>query len=134
MYEVLNKVGGVGLAANQVGIDMRLFVARIDNKPYYFLNPKILEERGKQDSMEGCLSVPNFTSKVVRPAEIELLWTTIEGEIKTERFKGFNACIVSHEMGHLEGRLFIDYLPEFKQQKAKKKVEIWKRRQRKQSS
>lgn len=132
MYEVMQKVKGVGLAANQIGVDMQLFVAKINNKPYYFLNPKILEEVGEQKSIESCLSVPGYMDTVPRPREIVVEWTTIEGETRQERFIGFNACIVSHEIDHLHGRLYIDYLPEFKREKAKKKVEIWKRRQKKQ--
>lgn len=132
MYETMNKVRGVGLAATQIGVDLNIAVAKINGNPYFFINPVILHEEGEQKVVEGCLSVPYFTAMVTRPRKIEVKWDTIEGSVNQEIFEGFNACIVKHELDHLVGKLFIDYLPEYKREKARKKVEIWKRRQKKQ--
>ena len=134
MFDTMRKVGGVGMAANQIGVDMQLAVAYINGRAYNLINPEIIEEKGEQQSEEGCLSIPGgFLATIKRPTELILKWTTLENEEKKERFIGYSAAIVKHELDHLAGILFIDYLPEFKREKAKKKVEKWKRLEKRRS-
>lgn len=130
MYKTIITIRAVGLAAPQVGVNLRLVVMRLSNKPYFMVNPEITHSIGSTKSFEGCLSVPGFTDTVTRSSEVTVKWLDLEGNLNTEHFVGLNACIIQHEIDHLEGKLFIDYLPEFKRTKAKKKVELWTRRNR----
>jgi peptide deformylase len=114
MFETMKKVGAVGIAANQIGVDMQLAVAYINGRPYNLCNPVIIEEQGSQQSEEGCLSIPGFSAQVTRPTEVTLQWTTIENEKKEERFIGYSAAIIKHELDQLYGKLFIYYLSDFK--------------------
>lgn len=102
---------GVGLAANQVGIDQRLFLAKIGKTFEPFINPEILEY-GKEidEQFEGCLSIPDLFGFVKRPKEVTVKYTTPEGKAVTKTLKGMPARIIQHEMDHLNGRLFIDHV------------------------
>lgn len=114
---------GVGLAAPQIGKNLRVFVMRTNGNIKTVINPKIISiskektsENKKKDNevLEGCLSVPCFYGSVSRAKRIKISYTTEEGKQTTETFKGFPARIVQHEIDHLEGNLFIDRLLEQK--------------------
>lgn len=113
---------GVGLAAPQIGKNVRVFVAKTPKEIKVVINPKVLEiikgqpkkkKRGKK-IMEGCLSLVNFYGPLKRPGKIKLGYTTEEGKEKVETFTGFAAQIIQHEIDHLNGILFVDRLIEQK--------------------
>lgn len=104
---------GVGLAATQIGIGISLFIMKPDNKSpiMAFINPEIIEvidtqEKGKKDSLEGCLSIPRIWSPVKRPKQVFLKYQDADGNTSEEWFKGFDAVIIQHEIDHLNGILF----------------------------
>lgn len=123
MIETMHKFDGIGLAAPQVGISQRLLV--IDVSPLeknadamVFVNPVILESWGEKNIEEGCLSIPGVREEINRPEEILLQYYTTEGESKTEKFNGWPARVIQHEIDHLNGVLFTDYLSPVKQKLA----------------
>lgn len=112
---------GVGLAAPQIGVGLRLFIIKKDKKAPVktFINPKILSStpvdkskptnKPKKDEtsrLEGCLSIPRIWGKVVRSKKVVLEYTDLENKTQTEEFSGFEATIIEHEMDHLNGILF----------------------------
>src|SRR3989344_8853941 len=109
MREAMKKSNGIGLSANQIGLDMHFFVAQAEGKFYAVFNSKISKASGENARMEeGCLSVPDVFGEVSRPAKI-----TLEGQDKTgKKIKikawGLLARIFQHELDHLDGKLFID--------------------------
>ena len=110
-YIALSYKNCVGLAHNQIGGDKSVFVAKIDNKWRYFINPMIVSTSSKSHNLvESCMSFPNKYSKVKRYLEIELYHqvkarSDIKGEaFITERFEGFNAIVIQHEIQHLGGK------------------------------
>lgn len=115
MLAVMYAAPGRGLAAPQVGIAERIFVMDTtwkdgDPSPMVFINPEILEVSEAQAvNEEGCLSIPDRTSRVSRPAEVKLRWQDLDGEVQTGVFDGFAATCVQHERDHLDGVLCIDY-------------------------
>lgn len=119
MFETMYASDGIGLAAPQVNRSIRLFI--IDGTPYadkvpemvdfkkVFINPYILEEEGKNVSMdEGCLSIPNIREDVTRQEEVVIEYYDENWELKEERYTGFPARVIQHEYDHLEGILFTD--------------------------
>ncbi|MDC7224552.1 MAG: peptide deformylase [Spirochaetales bacterium] len=114
---------GVGLAAPQVGRNERFFIVHLseDDKPLYFFNPQIIGTSEKLSSYdEGCLSIPDFWGKVKRPASITVQAWNRRGRPFTIEAEGFLATVIQHEYDHLNGKLFIDYLPERKRDKISK--------------
>lgn len=108
MIATMHNSNGVGLAANQIGLNMALFVANLDGKDRTFLNPTIRESFGEQSSLEGCLSVPTIRGVIKRPKKIVVEFATIGSSQRTqETFENYNATIISHEIDHLNGKLFI---------------------------
>ena len=113
---------GVGLAAPQVGVNLRLFVMAKGKEIVPVINPEIIEISKKQTTkkkkghsiLEGCLSLPNYYTPLKRAGSVKLKYTTPQGEQKTEEFTGFAAQIVQHEVDHLNGIMFIDRLLEQK--------------------
>ena len=108
---------GVGLAAPQIGKNIRIFVINYKNIKRVIINPEIVETSNKKDAgkkrritMEGCLSLPNYYGELKRAAYIKLRYLNEEGKDVVEDFKDFYAQIVLHEIDHLEGKLFIDQL------------------------
>jgi len=100
--------GGLGLAANQVDIDIRMFVIKEHNQYLFLVNPYIVKQKGIQKRMEGCLSLPGVFVKVKRPREITILgWNEQRKEVKY-KLSGLVACIACHELDHLDGKLIID--------------------------
>lgn len=115
MIQKMHDSDGIGLAAPQVGISIRLLVTDIspldkDAEPMIFINPIILESSGECTMEEGCLSVPDVREDVSRPENILLKYQTVDGETETENFDGWMARVLQHEIDHLDGILFVDYL------------------------
>jgi len=120
MIQIMHDSDGIGLAAPQVGISKRLLVidvAPVDKEygPMIFVNPVILESSGEAILEEGCLSIPGIREEVTRAEEILLKYQTVTGEEKVEKYTGWMARVLQHEIDHLEGVLFIDYLSPIKQ-------------------
>jgi peptide deformylase len=113
---------GVGLAACQIGVNLRLFVMARNKKIVPVINPKILTVGKKSvqgkvkkgEILEGCLSLPNYYTPLARPGKIRVKYLTPQGKEVTEEFSGFQAQIVQHEIDHLDGKMFLDRLLEQK--------------------
>ena len=128
MLETMYKANGIGLAAIQIGVPKRIIVMDIskndqENKPMYFVNP-VIKNKNKEFSTyeEGCLSVPNQFAEVDRPATCEIEYLDYYGEKKLLKAQGLLATCIQHEMDHLEGILFIDYLSKLKKSMIIKKL------------
>lgn len=132
MFETMYAAPGIGLAATQVNVHKRLLVADIspDNtEPYVLINPEILEKDGVIVTDEGCLSVPGFYEAVERAEHIKVRFIDRdEIEIEMEA-NGLLAVCIQHEVDHLDGKLFVDYLSEAKRQRIRKKLEKDRRQQ-----
>lgn len=114
MLKTMKENNGVGLAANQVGVDKRIFVMQCaDDKPaYIFINPVIKNKSDETQSQdEGCLSVPSIYAPVQRAKVVTLSWTDIKGVNHEETFDGLESVCVQHELEHLDGIVFIQKLP-----------------------
>lgn len=125
MVETMYAAPGVGLAAPQVGIDLQLAVVDVtvgeeDGALIVLLNPEIVEQRGEEKDVEGCLSIPDFTEKVVRPIWIRVHADTLGGESVEIEAEGFVARAILHEVDHLHGILFVDRLKGLRREKAKR--------------
>lgn len=109
MREAMNRADGVGLAANQIGLDHKVFVAQWDGKFYAIFNPYIeSKSREKEPMDEGCLSIPGKFGEVDRPAKVTLVGQNKQGkEVKIKAW-GVLSAIFQHEVDHLDGKLFVD--------------------------
>lgn len=124
MVETMRDANGVGLAAPQVGIMRRMFVAEPEpERVYVFVDPEILSLEGEQESEEGCLSVPNRVGKVIRPEKITIKGKDRYGKEKEYIFEGFDAIVMCHEFDHLEGILYTDKATELYEVSAEKEEE-----------
>ena len=116
MLELMYEHQGVGLAANQVDLPYRLFVANFEGDPdvkeaeYVFINPVLSQAQGSEESEEGCLSLPELRGQVKRARKVTINAYTLDGEEVSAELIGFPARVVQHENDHLDGRLFIDRL------------------------
>lgn len=132
MLDILYKSKGIGLSANQVGLPFKMCVIHIPpSQPMILLNPRVVEHSNEIVlSYEGCLSVPGYFGHVKRYKEVVVEYETVTG--KTENIKAQDKlCMcLQHEIDHLEGKLFIEYAPEWKLINIKKKIEIHKRKYR----
>jgi len=108
MIETMNENEGIGLAAPQVGILKKLIVVDVGEGPVIMLNPEILEKNGEQIITEGCLSVPNKNGDVKRPEKLKVTYTDLKGNSHTIKTEGLLSVVISHEVDHLNGILFID--------------------------
>tara|TARA_Y100000389_G_scaffold155289_1_gene155917 strand:- start:1523 stop:2041 length:519 start_codon:yes stop_codon:yes gene_type:complete len=128
MLETMYSANGIGLAAIQIGIPKRIIVMDIskdENKkePRYFVNPVIKnKDKSKSTYEEGCLSVPNQFAEIDRPKNCEVEYLDYSGEKKLLKAEGLLATCIQHEMDHLEGILFIDYLSKLKKSMIIKKL------------
>ena len=113
---------GVGLAAPQVGVLKKIAVVEYEGKSYVLINPKVIEQKGIQEGEEGCLSFPGIYANVVRPQWVKIETHDLNGNIHTYEGEGYTARAFLHEMDHLSGKLFIDYLSNLKRNAIKKKV------------
>ncbi|KEY91265.1 peptide deformylase 1 [Candidatus Photodesmus blepharus] len=130
MIETMHSQRGVGLAATQVNYHKRVIVIDISekyNNPITLINPKILEKRGKSNIEEGCLSIPNVYSSVSRATEIIVEALDRDSKKLTFEAHGLLAICVQHELDHLEGKLFIDYLSPLKRKRIRDKLTKIKR-------
>ncbi len=133
MFETMYAAPGIGLAATQVDVHRRLLVADVSaekNEPHVLINPEILEKDGVEVMEEGCLSVPGFYEPVERAEHIRVRALNRDGEAYEMEAEGLLAVCIQHEMDHLEGKLFVDYLSEAKRQRIRKRLE----KERKQGS
>lgn len=109
MVDTMHEKDGVGLAAPQIGILKRLVVIQIDDENLYkMINPKITKSSGEAIDAEGCLSVPDRRGEVLRPTNLTVEYTDINGELQTLEAEGLLARCVCHEIDHLDGILYID--------------------------
>ncbi|NNF40890.1 MAG: peptide deformylase [Woeseiaceae bacterium] len=125
MFETMYAAPGIGLAATQVDVHKRLLVADISadqSEPHAFINPEILEKDGVIVSDEGCLSVPGYYEEVERAEHIRLRYLDRNGDARTMEAEGLLAVCIQHEIDHLDGKLFVDYLSEAKRQRIRKKL------------
>jgi peptide deformylase len=134
MLETMYDAPGIGLAAPQVGVMSRLLVMDCVKeegatpRPMVLINPEVLwtsDETSVYD--EGCLSIPDQYAEVERPAEVSVRWTGLDGKIAEETFAGLWATCVQHEIDHLDGKLFIDYLKPLRRQMITRKMQKLKR-------
>jgi peptide deformylase len=123
MLETMYAAGGIGLAAPQVGRRERLFVVDVDENPLVFVNPEIVSRDGTAKGEEGCLSIPDIYGDVERPARVTMRALGRDGlPFEVEAGELLGRCL-QHELDHLEGRLFIDYLSILKRRSAMAKWE-----------
>ena len=132
MLETMYDAPGIGLAAPQVGVMKRLLVMDCIKEgvpqPMVLLNPRVLwQSEDLNVYEEGCLSIPEIYSEITRPAEVQVEWIGLDGGTHDQHFSGIWATCVQHEMDHLEGKLFIDYLRPLKRQMITRKMEKLKR-------
>ena len=133
MLETMYDAPGVGLAAPQIGVMKRLIVLDCEKgpapaRPLVMINPEVTW--GSEDLStyeEGCLSIPDQYADVSRPAQVRVRWTGLDGRAQEEQFDGLWATCVQHEIDHLNGKLFIDYLGPLKRQMITRKMEKLKR-------
>jgi peptide deformylase len=126
MLETMYAAKGIGLAATQVNVHQRVLVTDVSeghNAPRAFINPEILSRDGVETSQEGCLSVPGYYDDVERAARIRVRAMGRDGEVFEEDLDGLLAICLQHEIDHLDGKLFVDYLSEMKRQRVRKKLE-----------
>ncbi len=125
MLETMYAAPGVGLAATQVDRHIRLIVLDISetrDQPYVLINPEIVAREGVETGDEGCLSVPGITEAVERAARVRVRALDTAGKSIEFEADGMLAVCIQHEMDHLVGKLFVDYLSELKRQRLKKRV------------
>lgn len=126
MFETMYEEQGVGLAATQIDIHKRLFVADCSedqNEPMVFINPEITEAEGHFKNDEGCLSFPGVYAKVERAEKITVTALDKNGERFSRSAEGLLAICIQHEIDHLDGKLFVDYLSPLKRERIRKKLE-----------
>ena len=125
MFETMYAAPGIGLAASQVDVHQRFMVIDVSeekNRPLVFVNPQITARSGEQVYQEGCLSVPNIFADVTRASEITVVALDRHGERFELSVDGLLAVCIQHEMDHLEGKLFVDYLSPLKREMVRKKL------------
>jgi len=122
MSLTMQIAGGVGLAAPQVGILKRIAIVSRDEKQYVLINPELVECSGNETKEEGCLSFPGMFAQVARPSKVKVKTNDVKGDVKFLEVEGSVARAFLHEMDHLDGKLFIDYLSPLKRGVIKKKM------------
>lgn len=126
MLETMYSANGIGLAATQVNVHKRILVLDVSEnqeRPLVYINPQILSQSGEQNQEEGCLSVPGIYANVKRAENITVKAQDMDGNSFEEQLEGLHAVCVQHEMDHLIGRLFVDYLSPLRRNMVKKKLE-----------
>lgn len=125
MFDTMYDAPGIGLAATQVNIQQQIIVIDISdqkNEPLCLINPSILATEGTEETQEGCLSVPGFYENVTRAERVKVAALNEQGEHIELEADGLLAVCIQHEMDHLQGKLFVDYLSPLKRQRIKKKL------------
>src|SRR5690606_23720638 len=126
MFETMYAAPGIGLAATQVNVHKRVVVIDISetrNQPLVLINPEILAREGVEETEEGCLSVPGIYDKVTRAERIRVRTLDRDGKVNEFDADGLLAVCIQHEIDHLDGKLFVDYLSDLKRTRIRKKLE-----------
>ena len=127
MFETMYNAPGIGLAATQVNVHRRILVMDVSeekDRPLVFINPDIIARSEMlEDYDEGCLSVPGFFESVTRPQEVQVTALDRNGDEFNQTLSGLEAVCLQHEIDHLNGKLFVDYLSPLKRQRIRKKLE-----------
>ena len=130
MFETMYEAPGIGLAATQVNVHKQLLVLDVSedkNEPHVLINPRVVAKDGIQTYQEGCLSVPGIFADVERANRITVEAQDVDGKPFTIEADGLFAVCIQHEMDHLAGRLFIDYLSPLKREMVLKKLDKQRR-------
>lgn len=125
MAETMYAAPGVGLAATQVDVHLQLFVADISethDQLRVFINPEIIASSGEEESEEGCLSVPGVYENVCRADRVTVRALNENGKLFTLEAEGFLAVCIQHEIDHLRGKVFVEYLSQLKQTRLRAKL------------
>lgn len=125
MFETMYDAPGIGLAATQIDVHKRVIVMDISenkNEPRVFINPEILAAAGEEEFEEGCLSVPGFYETVKRPETVRIRAMNEHGEAFEIDADGLLAVCIQHEIDHLEGKVFVDYISSLKRDRIRKKL------------
>ena len=126
MLETMYAAPGVGLAGPQVGISLQICVIDIvpegKREPIVLINPKVLSGEDKVELEEGCLSFPKIYEKVKRWNKVQVEYTDLKGKLNKVEVEGFLAKAFQHEIDHLNGKVFIDYLPDWKRKLVEKEI------------
>ncbi|MFC1550249.1 peptide deformylase [Candidatus Neomarinimicrobiota bacterium] len=128
MYDTMYEAEGIGLAANQIRLDMNLFIIDITHtdetdETFEFVNAKIINSWGESLYGEGCLSIPDISFEVKRPEEIQVKYQTIDGTKKEDKFEGLMGRAIQHEIDHLNGFLITDRVSSVAKMQFNKKLE-----------
>lgn len=126
MFDTMKDEKGIGLAATQINVHQRVVVMDVSeeqNEPRVFINPEITKREGSTISEEGCLSVPNNYAKVDRAEKVTVTALDVDGKSFELEADGLLAICIQHELDHLKGKLFVDYLSPLKRNRIKKKLE-----------
>lgn len=126
MLETMYAERGIGLAATQVNVQLRIVVMDLSeerNAPCVFVNPEVITAEGAEESREGCLSVPGVYDTVERAERVTFRYLDLTGKLVESTADGLLAICLQHEIDHLNGKLFIDYLSPLKRQRLRKKLE-----------
>ena len=127
MLKTMYEAEGIGLAATQVDIHIRLVVMDLSeerNEPRVFVNPEYtILDKSPFTYEEGCLSIPGFNEEISRPSKILLKWQDLQGNFHEEKPDGIFTGCAQHEIDHLDGKLFVDYLSPIKRDRIRKKLE-----------
>ena len=126
MLETMYHAPGIGLAATQVDVHERVIVVDVSpehNEPRCFINPEILAREGEEEMEEGCLSVPGVFDVVRRAEKIRVRALDLDGQSSEFNADGLLAVCIQHEIDHLDGKLFVDYLSGLKRDRIRKKLE-----------
>jgi peptide deformylase len=132
MFETMYEAPGIGLAATQVNVHQRLLVMDVSeekNEPKVLINPEILAAEGEEEMDEGCLSVPGYYETVRRADKITVRAQDAQGELIEWSAEGLEAVCIQHEIDHLDGKLFVDYLSTLKRDRIRKKLEKMKKQE-----
>ena len=132
MFETMYSAQGIGLAATQVNIHKQLLVLDVSetrDQPHIYINPWIIESEGSETCEEGCLSVPGIYAEVSRAEKIRISARDRDGNPFEKELDGMHAVCFQHEMDHLKGTLFVDYLSPLKQRMVRKKLEKQRRQE-----
>ena len=127
MLQTMYEAEGIGLAATQVDVHIRLVVMDLSeerNEPRVFVNPEYtILDKSPFTYEEGCLSIPGFNEEISRPSKILLKWQDLQGNFHEDKPDGIFTVCAQHEIDHLDGKLFVDYLSPIKRDRIRKKLE-----------
>jgi peptide deformylase len=118
MFETMHVARGIGLAAPQIGRTERLAVVEVDEHKLVIINPEVVHTEGKAKAEEGCLSIPDIYGDVERPERVRVRATDLDGKTFEVEADGLFARCLQHEIDHLHGKLFLDYLSVLKRRSA----------------